>query len=279
MSRLVYISSLLFYLTLLASKSTYGQFGDFGGFGDDWGFFDDHGFGDFDSDGGGEETVPDIEDPPEHIPFSLLHNNVILISADDLGIDLLGLYDQFLEEEGRSNYANTPNIDYLAQNGVLFSRAYAYPTCSPTRASMLTGRYGFRTHVTYAIGQICPIGLEYPEPTIPLSLPHYVRKACFGKWHLRSEDSSDTGVNHVLDAGFDVYDGLLSGAISPMKTSYKDWDRSDSNSDPFDVFKEQTYCTSYFTDSAINWIEENKVIIKFDVFNFKIIRKNHFSCG
>ena len=58
--------------------------------------------------------------------------NVVLIVADDLGYGDLGCF-------GCPDIP-TPNIDSIARAGVRFTQAYAYPTCSPTRAALLTGR-------------------------------------------------------------------------------------------------------------------------------------------
>lgn len=100
--------------------------------------------------------------------------NVILIIADDLGIDMLEIYKDQMNGQGRSEYAATPTINNLAKNGIRFNRAYAYPTCSPTRATMMTGRHGFRTGISVAISELCPHGLEPSDPSIPRYLPENV---------------------------------------------------------------------------------------------------------
>jgi len=67
--------------------------------------------------------------------------NVILIVADDLGWADLGCYG--------STFYETPNLDKLAANGVRFLQGYATsPVCSPTRASIMTGKYPVKTGVT-----------------------------------------------------------------------------------------------------------------------------------
>lgn len=81
--------------------------------------------------------------------------NIIFILADDLGwmdISLNG-----------SKYYNTPNIDRLAKRGMTFSNAYtANPLCSPTRASILSGQYPARIHLTTPGGHLAP------NPDVPL---------------------------------------------------------------------------------------------------------------
>ncbi|MDE0768486.1 MAG: sulfatase-like hydrolase/transferase, partial [Opitutaceae bacterium] len=69
--------------------------------------------------------------------------NVILILADDLGIEALGCY-------GGTSY-NTPNLDRLAAEGIRFDDAHAVPLCTPTRVSLMTGKYGFRNWLAFGI--------------------------------------------------------------------------------------------------------------------------------
>ncbi|MDP6387500.1 MAG: sulfatase-like hydrolase/transferase, partial [Planctomycetota bacterium] len=72
---------------------------------------------------------------------SVVQDNTLVLLSDDLGVDIVTCY-----LEGPV-VAPTPNIDSLAREGVLFRNAWANPVCSPTRAHLQTGRYGFRTGV------------------------------------------------------------------------------------------------------------------------------------
>jgi arylsulfatase A-like enzyme len=67
--------------------------------------------------------------------------NILILLIDDVGIDQIGLYGE------TATNPPTPNIDRLAARGVLFRNVWVYPWCSPTRAAILTGRYGFRTGI------------------------------------------------------------------------------------------------------------------------------------
>jgi len=116
--------------------------------------------------------------------------NVILILLDDLGWADLGCYGNRVIE--------TPNIDRLAADGVRFTNAYAAcPVCSPTRASILTGKYPARLHLTDWI----PGRKQWPhakllvpefEQQLPLKeitiaealRPFGYQSASIGKWHL-----------------------------------------------------------------------------------------------
>ena len=67
--------------------------------------------------------------------------NIVLIFADDLGVNDLGCY-------GRKEH-RTPNLDRLAEQGSRFTRAYtAQPICSPSRAALMTGKHPARLHLT-----------------------------------------------------------------------------------------------------------------------------------
>ncbi|KAA1261312.1 Arylsulfatase [Rubripirellula obstinata] len=79
--------------------------------------------------------------------------NVIIILADDLGIvDTNAYAARFTGADKAEMYYETPNIDQLVKEGMAFSQAYACHLCSPTRASLLTGKYAARTGFTTAVG-------------------------------------------------------------------------------------------------------------------------------
>jgi arylsulfatase A-like enzyme len=133
--------------------------------------------------------------------------NVVLILADDLGWKDLACY-------GNSNVA-MPNLDRLAREGARFTQAYAAcPVCSPTRASILTGRYPVRTGVTDWIPgrqshEAGPVvtprtadHLKLEEQTIAerLKAGGY-RSAAVGKWHLGGKGFLPTDQGFNLNVG------------------------------------------------------------------------------
>ena len=89
--------------------------------------------------------------------------NVLILLADDLGVDQVAAYG-----EG-ANPPWMPNVDALAQDGVLFRNAYGNPYCSPTRAALLTGRHAFRTGIgTYMTKpDLTGFALQPSEITLP----------------------------------------------------------------------------------------------------------------
>lgn len=113
--------------------------------------------------------------------------NIVLILADDLGWRDLGCYG--------STFYETPNIDRLAAAGTRFTQSYAAaPVCSPTRASLLTGRYPARVGLTnwvggHAVGQLQDVPTFQQLPQQEYSFARALADQGYrtwhvGKWHL-----------------------------------------------------------------------------------------------
>src|SRR5262245_4128167 len=84
--------------------------------------------------------------------------NIVFIYADDLGYGDLGCYGSRIR---------TPNLDRMAREGVLFRQfCSASPVCSPSRASLLTGRYAVRTGVPGVLTPTSTSGLATNETTL-----------------------------------------------------------------------------------------------------------------
>ena len=127
--------------------------------------------------------------------------NVVIILADDLGVDRVGVYGD--------PDARTPVIDQLAAEGALFTNAYSETVCSPTRAALLTGTYPHRWRLSNAVdvqstdpAQMLPLGV----PSLPDALPPHYRSIAIGKWHLANES---VGLDHANLMGFDHFEGML----------------------------------------------------------------------
>lgn len=125
--------------------------------------------------------------------------NILLILADDLGVEGLGCY-------GGTSYA-TPNLDQMAREGMRFEQAYAQPLCTNTRIQLMTGKYNHRNWIAFGI-------LDPREKTIGHWLKDAGYQTCMvGKWQLTSYDPPDyPGAEQrrgkgmkVEDAGFDRY--------------------------------------------------------------------------
>lgn len=115
--------------------------------------------------------------------------NILFILADDLGIDGLHCF-------GSDQYA-TPNLDALAAGGTKFTHTYALPLCGPSRATILTGRYLFRTGATNQdkTGQFTP----EQEIMMPKILkPEGYTSSMIGKWGQLPLMPSDFGFDEYL---------------------------------------------------------------------------------
>ncbi len=112
--------------------------------------------------------------------------NIIFIMADDLGWQDVGFMG--------SQWFETPNLDALAEESKVFTDAYMYPTCSPSRTALLTGRQSFRTGVYNVpvlergnsqtnIFSRWTVGAEHPVYAEPLNEIGY-KLIHLGKWHI-----------------------------------------------------------------------------------------------
>jgi arylsulfatase B len=165
--------------------------------------------------------------------------NFLVIIADDLGVDRVAAYAEH-PDPGR-----TRNIDRLARNGVLFRNAYANPVCTPSRATLMTGRYGFRTGVGRNAG-FDGVGhtLDPSELLLEESLAGYA-SGFFGKWHLVAGEVED----HPIVTGVADYRGSLHNLSHglPDNPNYFHWKLSDNGQ----VSSVDEYATSWTTDRAI----------------------------
>lgn len=171
--------------------------------------------------------------------------NVILIIADDLGTDYCGFY------EDRADTAPMPNIRKLLSRGVRFQNAMSNPVCSPTRAGILTGRYGFRTGVGDAIEMGSVGALDTAETTIPRLLNLYapsggIAKANIGKWHLQPAMPTSNFLNPNR-MGYDHYAGNFSGQLA----SYTNWSKITNGVSGTST----TYATTETANDAIAWVK------------------------
>ena len=117
--------------------------------------------------------------------------NVILFLVDDMGWMDCGIYG--------SKYYETPNMDRFAKRAMRFTDAYAQPLCSPTRASLLTGKYSARHGITSATGHQPPQPAGHPflPDTAP---PNQLMRTPESKNYL--EPSEYTLAEALRDAGY-----------------------------------------------------------------------------
>lgn len=178
--------------------------------------------------------------------------NVVFFLVDDMGWSDLGCYG--------STFYETPHIDSFAKSAVKFNQAYAAcHVCSPTRASIISGQYPARLHLTdwlpgrknFPFQKLQNVKVEQHLPYGQETLPRVLQEngyhtAIFGKWHL-GEDSASTARQ-----GFDLH--------------IPDYNRGWPNGTYFSPFGMKgleggprgEYLTDRLTDEALHWVEENK---------------------
>ena len=170
--------------------------------------------------------------------------NVVILITDDQGYGDLSIHG--------NPHLSTPNIDSIARAGVQFTQFHVSPVCSPTRASVMTGRYNYRTGVvdTY-------IGRSLMRPS-EVTLAESFRAAgyrtgIFGKWHL-----GDNYPMRPIDKGFETAITLRGGGLAqpsgPPGNGYFD-PELERNGVP-ERFR--GYCTDIYYSEAAAWIERHR---------------------
>ncbi len=181
--------------------------------------------------------------------------NVILIMTDDQGYADIGV---------RGNpKIQTPHLDRFAGESVEVDPFYVSPVCSPTRASLMTGRWNYRTGVTDTFGGRAM--MRSSEITLAEILRDAgYRTGIFGKWHL-----GDCYPYRPIDQGFAESlvhrGGILGAGDDPPGTDYFD-PILQRNGKPVPT---EGYCTDVFTDAAIEFIKapRNKPFFAYIPYN------------
>ncbi len=187
--------------------------------------------------------------------FAQERPNIIVIIADDMGWKDIGYNGSEIQ---------TPHLDKLAVKGVRLERFYAQSSCSPTRASLLTGQSALRTGVRSAI-------LQTSDASLPLNLktlPEYLREAGYttaliGKWHLGHQRKKML----PLARGFDTAYGFLNGGIGHVdhvSAGSYDWHRNEV------TWREEGHATNLIGDEAVRLIktrDKNKPLFLYIAFS------------
>lgn len=168
--------------------------------------------------------------------------NILIILTDDQGFSDLGFYGNPSLE--------TPNLDTLAKDSVRLEDFLVSPTCSPTRAALMTGQHEFKVGITHTIRGRSLLKANIPTLSEHLKAAGY-RTGIFGKWHL-----GETYPSRPQDRGFDEVFIHKGGGIGQTPDYW-----GNSYFDPH-IFHNGTwvptegYCTAVFSQAAWNWIEQ-----------------------
>jgi arylsulfatase len=182
--------------------------------------------------------------------------NIVMIIADDLGYADIGIHGSIIR---------TPNIDALADEGLLFTQFHASPLCATTRAMLLSGN---NNHVAGLANQ----GL-FPGPVIPglagyenqmaldrvATLPKLLTQAGYrtymaGKWHMgESLDASPYAAGYQRSFALKFGAGSHFRGTGVRKTSYKKYFEDNTHAD----WPEGAYSTEFYTDKLISYLEQD----------------------
>ncbi|WP_282135513.1 sulfatase-like hydrolase/transferase [Seonamhaeicola maritimus] len=208
--------------------------------------------------------------------------NIIVILADDLGYGDVGFnrvaYNSTHPFPAERGVIPTPNIDALANNGIICKNAHvAHPFCGPSRVGLLTGIMPHRIGAQYNLPNDITTTLGVPTNETYFSKllqDADYNTAAIGKWHLGFSDGSF----QPLDRGFDYFFGMLGGGknyfesiyednfynrqggSNPVTNEYQDplWrDRGYVTESEFSDAPEEDYLTDVLTDEAIAYIAAN----------------------
>ena len=170
--------------------------------------------------------------------------NILYILADDLGWGDLSLHGSPI---------HTPNIDLLARDGVEFGQHYVCPMCTPTRASLLTGRHPSRFGRHATVPSNAPVLPDGYATLATVLRDRGYDTGLFGKWHLGS--APEFGPNAF---GFNTGYGSLAGGVDPYSHRYKrgefsvTWHRNGQR------VKETGHVTDLIVREAMEWIESRE---------------------
>lgn len=162
--------------------------------------------------------------------------NIVFVITDDQGLDSSAQYSV------SSDLPVTPNFTALANTGLIFENAWVSPSCSPTRAALMTGKHAGRTQV-FQPGDGLPAAetiLHSYLKTEPLTAEY--SSAMIGKWHLGG------GTSGPNDFGIDYFAGITTGGIP----DYFNWTLNTNGT----TSNQTNYATSELTDLAIDWTSQ-----------------------
>ena len=172
--------------------------------------------------------------------------NILLIIADDMGLDASPCYDVGEQKP------DMPVLEAMCADGLVFDNLWSQTVCSPTRATLLTGRYGFRTGVLEQIVEPDDTGIGTEELSIQRLLderaPTPYAHAVIGKWHLSDEFNGGPDNPDIMGVGF--YSGLIKGAV-------QDYYRFELTTQG-ETSEAEEYATTVFTDIAIDWLSQQQ---------------------
>ncbi len=181
--------------------------------------------------------------------------NILIVLIDDVGPGTASTYGGEIA---------TPNLDRVAKAGISYNRFHSTAMCSPTRASLLTGR----NHTRVGNGQICELANDWDgfsgaipktSATIAEILKDYgYNTGAWGKWHnTPAEETTSKGPfdRWPTGYGFEYFYGFLSGEASQYEPNLV---RNTTSVDPRAIHREGYHVSEDLADDAIHWLREQQ---------------------
>ncbi len=184
-------------------------------------------------------TEPIIITPetPTETPAS--KPNILLIIADDQGLDASAQYSY------SADTPNTPTLNALAEQGIVFDNVWATPACTTTRGTIITGQHGVNSGIDHVPAIMSTDTQTLQRYIKAQTISSDYQTAVIGKWHL---GGGNPALNHPTESGVDYFAGTIAGTID----DYYSWQLTQNgvNSDS------NEYHTTKMTDIAIEWLGE-----------------------
>lgn len=181
------------------------------------------------------EIIEQETESGSQIEVGVSKPNILLVIADDMGLDASPGYSIGITKPAM------PNLQTLINTGITYNNVWSNPTCSPTRATILTGKYGINNGVLEVNNSLNTTETSL-QTYIDTNLSGEYASAVIGKWHLSNNK------NHPESMGIEYYSGFLSGEMS----DYWNWKFTENGTQTTST----TYNTTAYTNIAIDWIEK-----------------------
>lgn len=203
------------------------------------------------------------------------HPNIIYIYADDLGYGEIGPYGQKI--------IKTPNLDKMAQEGMLFTQHYtSTPVCAPARAMLLTGKHGGHSYIrgNYEMGGFKDHeeGGQMPLPDGTYTVAHMLKKQGYktgviGKWGLGMHFTSGNPNKQGFDYAYGYLDqkqahnyypshlwenGTRDDLSNEETFVHRTLSKDEATDESFKHFEGQENATDKMTEKALSFISSNK---------------------
>ena len=202
-----------------------------------------------------QESIHKWRQAPSRLPADA--PNIIVVMLDDAGY---GQSDTF------GGSIATPALSRLAEEGITFTALHTTAMCSPTRASLLTGR----NHHRVGAGQIAEFANDWDgytgiipktSATFPEVLGNYgYATAAFGKWHNTPVDALGSGPYDRFPTGhgFDYFYGFIAGATSQWEPVM--WENTTPITTPHPEAFEDYHLSEDLADNAIGWMQRHRAL-------------------